>query len=65
MCTKIIWSYYFALKCKSYTVNIVVIRYTQVYVDILDFFKRTYLRLFNNLMFLREVQHVQYNDYAL
>ena len=43
----------------------VVIRYKQVYLDILEFLRRTYLRLFSNLRFLREVQYVQYNDYAL
>ena len=35
----------------------VVIRYTQVYVDISEFLKGTYLRLFSNLRFLREVQY--------
>ena len=43
----------------------VVIRYTQVYVDILECLKITYLRLFSNLRFLREVQYVQYSDYVL
>ena len=31
----------------------VVIRYTQVYVDISEFLKGTYLRLFSNLRFKR------------
>ena len=31
----------------------VVIRYTQVYVDISEFLKGTYLRLFSNLRFFK------------
>ena len=56
---------HFCLNVGHILQNMVVIRYTQVYVDIFEFLKRTYLRLFSNLRFLREVQYVQYNDYAL
>ena len=40
----------------------VVIYYAQVYVEI---FKENMSSTFSNLCFLREVQYVQYNDYAL
>ena len=40
----------------------VVIRYAQVYLEIFEFLKRTCLQI---LVFFKEVQYVQYNDYAL
>ena len=46
----------FYLKCRSYM---------QVYVNTLEFFKENISSTFSNLRFLREVQYVQYNDYAL
>ena len=45
----------------------VVICYAQVYVENFKYrtFKENMSSTFSNIRFLREIQYVQYNDYAL